>query len=192
MRWVVVLALVLAAAVAVGRVGALPGAGGSAAQTEKSIRDVAGVIEAAAGEADEAQAVRDALEPNEAEARWTEARNAACAERTRRTSDLARPSSVDEIARFARRWLDLDRAHDRRVARLRPPAAYAGAARRIARLDQRQERGLRLVIAAADRGDASGALAEIRSLQSLALRANTTVAELGLTACFFPTAGLPY
>ncbi len=192
MRWVVVLVLVVAAAVAVGRVGALPGAGGSAAQTEKSIRDVAGVIEAAAGEADAAQAVRDALEPNEVEARWAEARNAACAERTRRARNLARPRSVNEIARFARRWLALDRAHDRRVARLRPPPAYAAGARRLARLDRRQEQGLRRVIAAAERGDSSGALAEIRSLQGLALRANPTVAELGLTGCFFPTAGLPY
>lgn len=192
MRWLVVLVLVLAATVAIGRVGALPGAGGSAAQTEKSIRDVAEVLEAATPKADEAQAVRDALEPSEAEARWAEARNAACSDRTRGARGLARPGSIDEIARFARRWLALDRAHDRRVARLRPPSAYAAGARRLSRLDRRQEQGLRRVIAAAEGGDSSGTLAEIRSLQALALRGNPTVAELGLTGCFFPTAGLPY
>jgi hypothetical protein len=173
-------------------VPALPGLRDSSARTEENIRAVAEALEAAAAKADEAQAVRDRLTPSEAEARWVAARNAACTARAHRTAALARPRSVEEIGTFAQRWLAFDRAHDRRIARLRPPAAYRDGARRLARLDDRQEQGLHRVVAAAERRDASGTLAEVRSLQALAGRANPTVAELGLTACFLPTAGLPY
>ena len=192
MRWVVVLLVVLVALTAVGRMGALPGARDSAGQTEKRVRDVAQVLEDAAAAADDAQAVRDGLEPSDGEARWTAARNDACTRRADRARQLDRPRTVDDMAAFARAWLALDAAHDRRVAALRAPGAYAPAARRLARFDARQERGLRRVIAAAERGDSSAALAEIAALRELAAHANTTVAELGLRACFFPTAGLPY
>jgi Sec-independent protein translocase protein TatA len=192
MKYVAVLVLVLVAVVAVGRMQALPTPGKSAGQTEKRIRDVAEVLEAAAAKADDAQAVKAGLQPTKAEARWAAARNAACAERADGAARLARPRSVDGIAEFARRWLVLDDAHDRRAARLRPPGSYAAGARRLARLEEKQERGLRRVIAAAGRGDVSATLAEVRSLQKLAASANPIAAELGLTNCFFPVAGLPY
>lgn len=192
MKWVVVLLVVLVAFVAVGRMGALPGARDSAAQTEKNLRDVAAVIEEAAAKADEAQAVREGLEPSSEEERWSSARNAACAERTERARRLDHPRTMEQIAAFTRAWLALDQAHDRRVERLRPPAANARRARRLGLLEARQEQGLLRVAAAAERGDSTAMLAEVGRLRTLAARANRTAAGLRLTDCFFPIAGLPY
>jgi len=192
MKWVVVLLVVLVAFVAVGRMGALPGARDSAAQTEKNLRDVAAVIEEAAAKADEAQAVREGLEPSPEEERWSSARNAACAERTERARRLDRPRTLDGIAAFTRAWLALDREHDRRAERLSPPASYVAGARRLARLDARQEQALRRVAAAADRGDSTAMLAEVTRLRALAARANPLAVELRLTECLLPAAGLPY
>ena len=192
MKWVVVLLVVLVAFAAVGRMGALPGARDSAAQTERNLRDVAAVLEEAASKADDAQAIRDGLTPSPEEERWSAARNAACADRTERARRLARPRSMEQIAAFTRAWLALDQAHDRRVERLQPPAAYARGVHRLDLLEARQEQGLLRAAAAAERGDSTVMLAEVGRLRTLAVRANPTVADLRLTECFFPTAGLPY
>jgi len=192
MKWVVVLLVVLVAFVAVGRMGALPGARESAAQTEKNLHDVVAVIEEAAAKADEAQALREGLTPSPEEERWSSARNAACAERTERARRLARPRTMEQIAAFTRAWLAFDQAHDRRVERLRPPAGYAPGARRLGLFEARQERGLLRAAGAADRGDSTAMLAEVGRLRTLAAQANLTLSDLRLTECFFPIAGLPY
>jgi hypothetical protein len=176
------------AVVAVGRMQAYPGARDAARQRDDNIRGVAEVLQDASDEAEQARNVLDGMQPTKEEARWLAARNAACARRATRAAALPRPHTLDGMARFARRWLALDR----RVARLRAPAAYASAARRLARLDARQERQLRRVVQTAERGDAGGTLAAIRELQTLAVSANATVSELGLTDCYLPAAGLPY
>jgi hypothetical protein len=192
MRWVLVLLVAAIAVVVVGRMQAYPNARDSARQTEDNIRGVAEVLQEASDEADHAGNVLDGMKPTKAEARWLAARNAACAARAERTAALPRPRTLDGMAEFARRWLALDRTHDRRVAQLRAPAAYAAGAQRLARLDARQERQLHRVVEAVELGDAAGTLAAIRSLQTLAVSANTTVSELRLTDCYLPAAGLPY
>lgn len=192
MRWALVLLVAAIAVVAVGRMQAYPSARDAARETDDNIRGVAEVLQDASDEAEQARSVLDGMQPTKEEARWLAARNAACARRATRAAALPRPHTLDDMAHFAGRWLALDRAHDRRVARLRAPAAYASSARRLARLDARQERQLRRVVQAAERGDAGGTLAAIRELQTLAVSANATVSELRLTDCYLPAAGLPY
>ena len=192
MRWVLVLLVAAIAIVVVGRMQAYPNARDAARQANDDIRGVAEVLQNASDEAEQARNDLDGMKPTKAEARWLAARNTACAHRAKRASALPRPHTLDGMATFARSWLALDRAHDRRVARLRTPPAYAAGARRLARLDARQERRLRQVVAAAEQGDAAGTLAGIRSLQTLAVAANATISELRLTDCYLPAAGLPY
>ena len=192
MRWVLVLLVAAIAVVIVGRMEAYPNARDTARQTEDNIRGVAEVLQDASDEAEQARNVLDGMKPTKREARWLAARNAACTERAKGAAALPRPHTLDGMAHFARRWLALDRAHDRRVAHLRTPAAYAEGARRLARLDAEQERQLHRVVRAAERGDPAGTLTASRSLQALAVSANATVADLRLTDCYLPAAGLPY
>ena len=192
MKWVLVLLVAAVAVVVVGRMQAYPNARDTARQTEDSIRGVAEVLEDASNEAEQARNVLDGMKPTKEEARWLAARNGACAVRAKRAAALPRPRTLEGMAQFARRWLALDRLHDKRVAQIRTPAAYAAGARRLARLDTEQERQLHRVIQAAERGDAAGTLAAIRSLQMHAVSANATVSDLRLTDCYLPAAGLPY
>jgi hypothetical protein len=192
MRWAVVLLVLAAAVVLIGRMQAFPGARESSAEAEKNVRGVAQALAEATAKADDAQAVLDSLQPSPAEAQWIAAWNRACSARAAAVAGLGAPRTLDDMGRLARRWLAADRVHDRRVARLPAPSGAAAGARRLARLDARQERSVRRVAAAARRGDSEGALAAVGTLRLLAARGNTVVAELGLTECFLPVAGLPY
>src|SRR5262245_35776515 len=134
MRWALVLLVAAIAVVVVGRMQAYPTARDAARQTEGDLRGVAEVLQDASDAAEQARDVLDGMKPTKEEARWLAARNSACARRATRAAALPRPHTLEGMAEFARHWLALDRVHDRRVARLRTPDAYAAGARRLARL----------------------------------------------------------
>jgi hypothetical protein len=114
---------------------------------------------------------------------WIGRVNAECARRNAQARRLARPRTLDDLAVYADRILEIYRRANGRIASVPAPRRYRGRMQRLERLAEQTEAGLDALAAAARRGDSTAAIARAREVQAVARRASATFTSLGLTEC---------